>query len=396
MAEEGRPTLKSWLVVACLGLVIFIFVTTSLMPMGLLPDIAAGIGRSEAFTGLLVTGYAWVAALLTLPLTMLAARFDRRSLLMAVLALFVLSHFLAWAASGFWSLFTARVLSAVAHAVLWGLATPTAVRLAPAGRSATVLAIMATGVSLAAIVGVPLGTWLGQQLGWRMAFLAVGLLAMALMALLAVLLPSVKSDNLKPLKNLSLISGRPALWRIYIVMLLSTCGHAAAFTYFTPFMKTVAGVSPEGVVNYLLLFGLAGVAGSFLIGPLSSRYNPAATVAILALMTVNLSAASQLALSSAGIIVLCLLWGSLMSGVGILYQSVLFKTAPEATDLGMAIFAVFFNLGIGGGALVGGRIFEHYSITAAFKGGAVFMAAALAVYLISIKIPARAITSKPD
>ena len=376
--------LKVWIMISGLALTVFIFVTTSLMPMGLLPDIAAGLGRSEAVTGLIVTGYAWVSAALTLPLTMLLARFDRRTLLMAVLMVFILGHLLAARALDFNFMMLARALTALAHAVLWGLATPMAVSLAPEGRSSRALAAMSTGVALSTIVGVPLGTLLGQALGWRAAFLAVGLAGLVLLLVLAVLLPKMPSDNPSPLKNLSLIAGRPRLWLIYSVTALALCGHASAFTYFTPFMRTIGGFSPPDVVNFLLLFGLAGVAGSFLASTLTGRPAGAATALALLILALSLGLANQAAASGpVGAAVLCLIWGAALSGAGILFQSAIFKTAPEATDLGMSLYAVFFNLGIGGGAFIGGRVFEHFSLSAVTPGGAVFQILALLAFALS-------------
>lgn len=372
---------KAWLTIACLALTAFAFVTASLMPVGILPDIAAGLGQTEARTGLLVAVYAWVVALLTLPLTLLTSRLDRRPLLLTVLSLFVLGHGLAtWSPNYGW-LMLSRVLTAAAHAVLWGLATPTAVRLAPAGSGAQALAAMAAGVSLASVLGVPLGALAGQAWGWRASFLAVGLLGLVLMSALFLLMPPLDGDNPRPLKNLALISGRPSLWRVYLTLILTIAGHAAAFTYFTPFMRAVGGWSPQAVVYLFLLFGLSGVAGSFLAGALARRAGPAVVIALIVL-ALNLALAGRLAgLGLAGALVFCLVWGLILTGLGVLYQSLIFQAAPEATDLAMSIYAIFFNLGIGGGAFIGGLIFENLSVAATSTGGAILISLALVIFL---------------
>lgn len=378
----GRRTsnCRAWLTIACLGLSAFAFVTASLMPVGVLPDIAAAFGQSEARTGLLVAVYAWVVALLTLPLTMLTSRADRRPLLMAVLSLFILGQALAAGAPTYGWLMLSRIVTATAHAILWGLATPTAVRLAPAGRRAQALAAMAAGVSLATVLGVPLSTLAGQAWGWRASFLAVGSLGLVLTSALFLLLPSMPGDNPRPLQNLTLILGRPALGPIYGALVLTIGGHAAAFTYFTPFMRLAGGWSPQAVVKLFLLFGLSGVAGSFLAGALTCRAR-LAVIAALIILTLNLALAGPLAaLGLGGVLPYCLVWGVALTGLGVLYQSLIFQAAPEATDLAMSIYAIFFNLGIGGGAFIGGLIFENFSVEATTLGGAALIALALLIF----------------
>ncbi len=371
---------NAWAGIAGLGLTMFLFVSTSLMPMGLLPDIAAGLGRTEAFTGLLVTGYAWVTAALTLPLAVLLARIDRRRLLLGALALFVFSHGLAALATDFITLMVSRVLTAAAHAVLWAIASPTAVRLAPEGLGSKALAVVAAGVSLSTVLGVPLGTRLGQALGWRATFLAAGLAGLSLIGLLAALLPKLPADNHRPLKNLARIAGRPAVWRLYLVLALTLGGHAAAFTYLAPFLRLTGGWDPPAVVNFIWLFGTAGIAGGFLASLFTGRWSAPASLLALAVITAGLILANQAVALPIGAILICAAWGAALSGFTVLFQFQLFQAAPEATELAMSIYAVFFNLGIGGGAALGGHLFHHFDITAVPFGGAALTGLALLIF----------------
>ncbi len=366
-----RDSLKIWMAICCLGLTVFIFVSTSLLPIGLLPELASAFEVSQAYAGLLISGYAFASALLTLPLTMLCARLNRRTLLMALLMVFIASHVWSAAAQSFAELLISRLPAATAHAVLWGISTPTAVRLAPVGKGGRGLAVIGAGVALAAIAGVPLGTWLGHVLGWRAAFIAVAALAGLLMLILLALLPSLQSLNLAPLKNLSLLLKRPALLKIYVVVALLTIAHCAPFTFFTPFMRGPGGFSPEGAVALLWLFGLCGAVGSFVGGWQGGRA-AVGTMALFIMAGNFVLAPEALNAGQAAVIIFCGLWGAAMSASTVLMQSEVFKAAPEATDLAMSLYAIFFNAGLGLGAMLGGAAFNWLGLGSITYVGAAF------------------------
>lgn len=174
----------SWFAVVTLAIAAFIFNTTEFVPVGLLPDIATGFNMDISRTGLLMTLYAWAVTLFSLPLTMLTARFDRRRLLAALFVLFIASHALAAVAWSFSSLLLARIGVAMAHAVFWAITIPLAVRLAPKGKTSKALSFIVTGSSLATVLGVPLGTVIGNHVGWRVTFGVIGVIATIILILL--------------------------------------------------------------------------------------------------------------------------------------------------------------------------------------------------------------------
>lgn len=168
-----RTSKRPWLPPVSLGFAAFIFVTTEMLPVGLLPDIAASMGKTEAATGILLTVYAWMVAVLSVPFTVLTGKLNRRSLVLLLLAVFITGNIFSALAGTFILLMGARICIAMAHAVFWSIATPLAARAAPEGGKARALSIVVTGSSLATVLGVPLGTLLGHYLGWRVAFAAV-------------------------------------------------------------------------------------------------------------------------------------------------------------------------------------------------------------------------------
>ena len=176
MTDTGEKTFfMRWLPVLTLTLCTFVFNTSEFIPIGLLTDIGRDFGRTEAEMGWLVTTYAWVVALMSLPLMLLASKMECRRLMMSVLALFVASHVLSAVASNYWILLASRLGVACSHAIFWSVVSPLAVEVAPKHKTSAALGLVVAGSSIAMIAGLPLGRVLGLYLGWRMTFLAIGL-----------------------------------------------------------------------------------------------------------------------------------------------------------------------------------------------------------------------------
>ena len=250
--KRPRPEHSRFAVIT-LSIAAFIFNTTECVPVGLLPNIASSFDMDVAHTGLIMTVYAWAVTLFSLPLTMLSARFERRGLLAFLFVLFVASHVLAAFAWDFTTLLIARLGIAAAHAVFWAITIPMAVRLAPEGKKTKALSLIVTGSSLATVLGVPLGTVIGQHLGWRFTFgLIGGIAAMILLLLLMVLprLPSTVSGNISVLPKLL---KRPTLVYVYVTLALMVGAHFTAYTYVSPFLHQIGGMSNAWVVA--VLFG---------------------------------------------------------------------------------------------------------------------------------------------
>ena len=196
MTDTGEKTFfMRWLPVLTLTLCTFVFNTSEFIPIGLLTDIGRDFGRTEAEMGWLVTTYAWVVALMSLPLMLLASKMECRRLLMSVLALFVASHVLSAVASNYWILLASRLGVACSHAIFWSVVSPLAVEVAPKHKTSAALGLVVAGSSIAMIAGLPLGRVLGLYLGWRMTFLAIGLVAAIALVCLWRFFPSVHSRN---------------------------------------------------------------------------------------------------------------------------------------------------------------------------------------------------------
>lgn len=266
-AQDGRHTvapgpgvspLRAWLAVTALALGTFSFVTTETLPIGLLPSIGAGMDVSVGTAGFLVTGFAAVAAITAAPLTTLCGRIDRKWLLAGLLVLYVAGNLLAVIATSYGVLLGARVLVALAHGVFWSIAAAIAVRLVPERHAVRATALVLGGISLASVLGVPLGTMIGQRSGWHTSFAAVAAIGFVVLVAVLFLLPSLPAQGTGSLAALPRVLRNSRMRAAVAVTALVMIGHFLAFTYITPYLEQVTDIS-EGMVGVLLLvFGAAG------------------------------------------------------------------------------------------------------------------------------------------
>lgn len=355
----GRPTFKEWL--PCIGIAIaaFVFNTTEFAPIALLSDIAKGFSISEAKAGLLITIYAWVVALASLPLILIFAGVERRKLMAALLILFIISHLISWQSYSYTSLLVSRIMVACTHAIFWSVAAPMAVQMAPEGHRSGGLGILATGSSLATILGLPIGRTIGLYLGWRTTFLFIGIAALLVLIFLVFVLPVLKSENSGSLKSLPKLVKRPALMGIYILTAIMITAHFTGYTYIEPFMIDIAGLDENVATIVLLIFGVAGIFGSFLF----SRYNEKRSLFLMGgsvvCVSISLLFVYPLGINAYTIFLLCIFWGISFMIFNLVFQDTVIRIAPDATAVAMSIYSGIYNIGIGSGALIGGIVSTH-------------------------------------
>lgn len=371
---------KSWMPVIILSVAAFIFVSTEFIPVGLLSDIAASFNMEIANTGLIMTLYAWAVTLFSVPFAMLFARFERRKLLISIFLLFIISHAFAAFAWSFTSLLIARIGIAASHAIFWAITIPIVVRLAPEGKSAKALSLIITGTSLATVLGVPLGTVIGQHLGWRFTFGLIGLLATLILVLLMWVLPrlpSTVSGNFNILPNLI---KRPVLRYVYISLALLVAAYFTAYTYIAPFLQQIGKMDAQWIVINLFTIGLAGILGGIIFAKNSTRYPTALLtipIILLLLCLLLLHLASFYLLS---MLILSLILGIVMTILAMILQNKVLETASDAPDIAMAMFSGIYNIGIGGGALLGGQVILHFGLNFIGYIGSILIIIALILF----------------
>lgn len=371
---------RIWSSILCLALAAFIFNTTEFVPVGLLPNIAESFSMDVAHAGLLLTIYAWAVSLLSLPLTVLTAKMERRKLLIFLFCLFIGSHILAGFAWSFYSLMVARIGIACAHAVFWAITTPLAVRLAPNGKKAKAMGFIVVGTSMATVLGIPIGTMIGQLVGWRVTFLCIGVIAFCVMASLIYLLPAVPSMNTISLKAIPEVLKRPVLLNIYLLTAIIITGHFTAYTYITPFMLNVGGFSEQIVVSLLLAVGFSGMIGSLIFAKYSEPHPTAILVMPVILLIICLLSLYVCSFSLITAIVQGMVWGLAITIIGMVMQSKVIDAAPDAADIATSVYSGIYNIGIGGGAFVGSQVLVYLSTHYIGFVGAIFVIIALILF----------------
>ena len=378
---------RQWVCVIALASAAFIFNTTEFIPVALLSDIGASFSMSPTQVGWMLTIYAWVVALLSLPMMLLTKNIERRFLLMVLFAVFIFSHVLSYFAWSFSILVLSRIGIAVAHALFWSITASLAVRVAPKGKEFQALGLLATGTAMAMVLGIPFGRMIGEAYGWRNSFALIGIVASVVCVLLAKtlpLLPSVNSGSLSSLKNLL---KRPSLMLVFALTVLVISAQFTAYSYIEPFALNIAQFSSAQTTSLLLIYGAAGLIGSYVFG----RFAPHFPRLTIPLFTLGLGISLLLLLPlSQGVFQLnslALIWGISIIGFSLALQAKTLNLASDATDVAMAIFSGLYNVGIGGGALLGGLVTAHIGLHSIGWVGAILASLGFLISLYLIQRP---------
>jgi predicted MFS family arabinose efflux permease len=352
----NRPAL------AVLGASAFVYVTAETLPVGLLPQIASGLSVSEADVSLLLTSYAVVAGVTTIPLTALTMRIPRHLLIAVMVAIFAVSQFAAALAPTFLILMVSRLLCALAHGIFWSAIGPVTARLAPRGRAGKATALVFLGNSLAIVLGVPLGTALGQWLGWRVAIMilaALGVLCVVAVLLVLPRMPALPRDlavrtGAQLRASVVIIRNRPVVL-LCLVTAVVVIGQFSAYTYIAPLVRRDGGLEGTGLSLLLLGYGAVGLIGNFVVGRLIDR-RPGPVVTTLLIVIVVAVAALAPVLGVVPTVIATLIWGGAFTALPVCLASGVLRVAPAARDAASAVYVVAFQIGIAGGAFVGERL----------------------------------------
>ncbi len=359
--------------------------TTEFVIVGLIPTIAADLGIGLPSAGLLVSLYALGVAIGAPVLTALTGRLPRKALLLGLMALFTLGNLLAWKAPGYESLIAARILTGLAHGVFFSIGSTIATGLVPREKAASAIAIMFTGLTVALVTGVPLGTFIGQHFGWRETFLAVSGLGLIAFIGSALFVPgNIRHTPPASLAQQLQVLREPRLLLVYAKTAIGYGGSFIPFTFLAPILQEVSGFSAGAVGGVMLVYGLSVAAGNIWGGKLADRLGPIPALKIIfALLAAVLLAFSFTAPHKWLALATVLLWGAVAFGnvpglqVYVVQQAE--RYAPKAVDVASGLNIAAFNVGIAGAAFAGGLVVTHLGLVHTGWIGALVVLAALAL-----------------
>ncbi|MFJ9635734.1 MFS transporter [Streptomyces sp. NPDC101178] len=378
-AEPGRSAVKGWLAVLAVTLGIFSLMTSELLPVGLLTPIGTALDVSEGTAGLMVTVPGLVAAVSAPVVTVATGRVDRRVVLVVLIGLMGAANLASAFATSFTVVLVARFLIGISVGGFWSIAGGIALRLVPARHVARATAVIFGGVETASVLGVPIGTFLGDLSGWRTAFGAVGILGLASLTCMLFLMPKLPAGQTITFAALPKVFRSNAGLRIGIALtFLVITGHFLAYTFVRPVLQG-DGIGDSSVGVLLLTFGAAGVCGNFIAGALVARR---LRRCVMGISVVLASAMTLLALVdtdafSAG--ALLVLWGLGYGAVPVTFQTWILDAAPDATEAATSLYVSAFNLSIALGALFGGFAVDGIGTTSVLWLGAGLAVLALLV-----------------
>ncbi|GIE34247.1 MFS transporter [Actinoplanes italicus] len=363
-----------------LGTSTFCYVAAETLPVGLLPEIAADLDVTEAQVGLLLTSYAVIAAVSTIPLTALTMRVPRHTLIAVTVAVFAVSQAAAAVAPTFLILMLSRLICALAHGVFWSVIAPIILRLAPPGQGGRATAMVFVGNSLAIVLGVPAGTALGQWLGWRVAvgiFAVAGAICVALLLAVLPKLPALPRDREartgQQMRNAIGILRNGRVARLCVVTTVLVVGHFAAYTYIAPLVRRDAGLDGAALSALLLGYGAVGLLANFVVRRFVDRRPGPLVIGLSATVALSVVMLAPV-LGPVPTIVFTLLWGGAFTAIPVFLSTAPLRVAPTARDAASAVYVVAFQIGIGGGAFLGERL-----VSAGYLGTLPLLAGALAL-----------------
>ncbi|MCG9699965.1 MFS transporter [Vibrio natriegens] len=389
------------LALLALTLSAFAIGTTEFVIVGLIPTMASDLQVSLPSAGLLVSLYALGVAVGAPVLTALTGKWNRKHVLLAVMSLFVAGNVMAWQAPGYNTLILARILTGLAHGVFFSIGSTIATGLVSKEKAASAIAIMFTGLTVALVTGVPLGTYIGQSFGWQATFLIVAVLGLVALIGSALLVPSnLKQPPATKLTSQLKVLTQPRLLLVYAITALGYGGTFTAFTFLAPILEQVSGFGSSAIGLIMLVYGVSVAVGNIWGGKMADKMGPIKALKVIffglatVLIVFNFSAVNPIAA-----VATILVWGAFafgnVPGLQVYVVQLAEKYTPDAVDVASGLNIAAFNVGIALGSWGGGLIVSNAGLMHTPWIGAVIVAIALALTCLSGRIDNQE-KEKPD
>jgi len=358
-AAEAPPGTSNWAGIASLTLGVFGLVTAEFLPASLLTAMSADLGVSDGAAGQAVTATAVVGAVAALSLPVLTGRLNRRTVMLALTFLLVISNAMAATTSSLTVLLASRVLLGVALGGFWSMVAALALRLVPEQVFARAMSVVFTGVSVATVCAAPIGAYMGKLWGWRSAFVAAGVVSLVTLLVQIFAIPSLPARDKPNLRVLGELLGRVNVRVALFAVLLLVSGHFAGFTYIRPLMEGVTHLSVSAISGILLAYGIAGFFGNFVGAFIAERSERHAIVfggALIAAVGFALWLASASSVVTAAAITL---WGFAFAALPVGFQAWIVRAAPDHAEGAGGLLVAAFQVAIASGAVGGGLLVDR-------------------------------------
>lgn len=383
-ASSPRGTENRWAAVLLVAASTFVVVAAEMMPVGLLTPMGSSLQVSGGTVGLSLTITGLVAAATAPFVPAVAGRSDRKTVLVVLMALVALANALTAVAPTFAVVACARVVLGAGMGAVWALAASLAPQLVERRSVGAATTLVFSGIAVASVLGVPVGTFVGGVVGWRASFWGLAAAAALVSAAMVVVLPPMRPEAHPALGRVSSVLRRRGVASGLVLTVFLVTAHFAAYTYVRPALERLVGLDDSQIGTMLVVYGVLGVVGTFAVGPVAVRVpKPVCTVLALGV------AATLVVLPLVGtwslVVVAALVgvWGLSYGGVSVSTQSWMAAAAPADRELTSALWVAVFNASIALGALGGGQVYDRAGPTSVFWVAAGFAAVALVVASVS-------------
>lgn len=378
--EQQSSALRSWLGVAVITASLFTFVTTELMPVGLLTPVSASLSISVGIAGLMVTLYGVSAGLGVPFIVAWTRRVNRRTLLSTLLAILAVGNLITAIAPNYPLVLTARLVMGFANGVFWAIGVSMAMRLVPEKQASKAAAVALSGISIATVVGIPLGTFLESLTSWRTTFLIWAALSAVVFLAVTAVIPSLPSDNAVSVREVFALPVKNVQLRVVMIAVaLYVLGHFGAYTFVRPFLEDKSDATPAFIATLLVIYGVGGAAGNFIAGVTVNKNLKGTFVVACTGLVVSLLLLLTIGQSKIGAILALVLWGLSFGAANLAQINLTLAAAPDKFEAAMSINTLGYNTSIALGALFGGLFADHVGVPSAVWFGVVLTAIALLI-----------------
>ncbi|WP_433467115.1 MFS transporter [Spirillospora sp. CA-128828] len=389
--ERPHSTLRSWLGVSAITASLFAFLTTELMPVGILTPVSASLGISVGVAGLMVTVYGVSAGLGVPFIVAWSRRVNRRVLLSALLAILTLGNLVTAVSPNYPLVLTTRLIMGFASGVFWAIGVSMAMRLVPERHANRAAAVVMSGISIAAVVGMPLGTFLENLTSWRTTFLIWSGLGALVFLAVTVMIPSLPSENAVPVREVFTLPLKNVRLRsVMFTIVLFVLGHFGAYTFVRPFLEDNSSITPGAITGLLMVYGIGGAAGNFVAGHTATRNLRATFMTACSGLVASLLLLLAIGHWQAGPFIVLVLWGVSFGAWQLCQVNMTLAAAPDTFEAAMSLNTMAYNTSIALGALFGGLFADHVGVRSVLWFGVALTAASLLVTLLTRRAPARA------